>query len=489
MSTQSLRKFVRGRFPWQDNFGILGNNKKSYASPKSMRPRSQILDLFSTFAWFEGDRIQQWLSDGRLRRSMQRCFTMATQPTATVKASATAAAPKSETIWALYWYHTWHQSGGSTENPTQNSPGPQMGPGERSEIAQQHLLAYLQEPCFWAAQKISQRFAHPQYTLADHFQIASSEVRRVIKAFNPDLGVSLKSYAPIALGNILKDYLRQQQAADVCSDWALLRKVSHKRVGEVLQNAGMLAADVESYRFVWTCFKTVYTPTQSGGSERLPKPDLVIWQAIADLYNAKRSSQLRGAAAQTALSPEQIEQRLLKLTQWIRKYLYPAIDSLNKTKAGQDDGEIQDDVADPLAPSLLDAAIQTEEKLERQQQRSQLHGILTTALQQLPAESQEILRLFYQESLSQQELAERLKKSQPTVSRGLKKAEASLLAALLDHSNTAPNRPAPPLPPGINPVPADADNPAVNNLRHQPELKTISIALKEWLISFYEAAP
>jgi RNA polymerase sigma factor (sigma-70 family) len=414
-----------------------------------MYPRRQIIEMFSTFARLEGDRFQQWITDPRLRRSIQRC-------------SPHLSDLQSDKAWSLYWYRQWSEQRQNTSQDTSKniSQSASKNISQSHLLAELHLSAYLQESCYWVAQQISQRFQTTQYTLTDCFQIASSEIRRVLKRYVPDRGSSLKSFAAIVLTSALKDMLRQRQVADICSDWSLLRRISKKRLGEVLEQAGLVESDILQYRWAWLCFQTVYVPTQLRGSEQLPKPDSFLWHSIAHLYNSKRQAQL--ATPGPALTPEQIEIRLAKLARWIRTYLYPAIDSLNRTKTGQD-GEFQDDLTDDLAPSLLDAAIQQEEIEQRIAQRSQLQRVLNQSLEHLEADLQEILRLFYQQGLSQQELAAYLKTSQPTVSRRLKKAEACLLAALIQWIETD-----------------------LNQFPNPDELKIINMTLKEWLKGHYD---
>jgi len=400
-----------------------------------MRPREQILDLFSTFGQVEVDHFCQWISDPKLRRSMQRCL---------LEQGAT----DSEKVWSLYWYKNW-------QNQNQG-------------LAALHLTAYLQEPCYWVAQKIWRQFNKTEYTLADYLQIASAEVPRVLKGFNVDRGNNLKSFATLLLTNVLKDNLRQRQSADICSEWALLRKVSKKRVVEAMQQVGLTPPEIEELRFAWVCFGTLYVPNQpvlnqTSGGERSAQPGAQLWVAITELYNNKRHGQAIGGLDWTA---DQMTTRLAKLARWIRAYLYPAIDSLNQAKSGQDTSELQDDLTDPTALSLLDVAIQQEETDQRLIQRSHLQTVLQQALEQLDASSQELLILFYQQGLSQQALAAHFRTSQPTVSRRLKKAEECLLSALIQWSQEQ-----------------------LNKFSTPDELTDITLMLKEWLIVQYANTP
>ena len=385
-----------------------------------MRPRDRLVELFSTFALLEDDRFCHWIDDPRLQRSMERQL---------------AHTPEQQADRLAIHWHRQH-----TKHP----------------LAPAHLTAYLQEVCFWIAKEMTQRLQSPQYTLADYFQIANSEIPKVFKSFTPDRGSSFKTYAKLILTNTLKDLLRQRQAADVCSDWSLLRKVSKKRIGEVLLHRGVMESEAAQYQFALFCFKTLYLPPDSN-SQKLPPPDPRLWSEIAELYNTKRQDQLVTPGA--ALTPAQIEVRVTKLAQWTRSYLYPSIDSLNRSKPEPGTGEIQDDLTDTAHESLLDAAIEREEIDRRTAQQSALNQTLTTALDRLKPELQEIIQLFYRDGLSQQELSSRLQLSQPTISRRIKQAEAQLLAALLAWIESQ-----------------------LHKIPDPNELKSISATLKEWLI-------
>jgi RNA polymerase sigma factor (sigma-70 family) len=390
-----------------------------------MNPRTSILDLFSTFAYLEGDNFRRWATDGRLRGSIKRCVA--------------ANDDRSEGLWSVYWFQQWQ---------SQTSP-----------LAEPHLFAYLQEPCYWISQQMARRMQTSQYTLADYFQMTNIDIRRVLNSYELDRGSSLKSYASLLLTNALKDHLRQRQAVDICSDWALLRKWSKKRVREVLDRVGISEPEASQYQLAWFCFKTLYVPNDRT-EDKSSNPNPALWQEVADFYHTQRQSQLVVPGA--TLTPAQIEARLTKLGRWLREYLYPTIDSINRTKPGEDTGEVQDNLSDDTGVTLLDLAIEREEITQRSTQQLKLQTILTQAVTNLPPELQEILQLFYQQGLSQQELASQLKLSQPTVSRRLKKAEENLLQALLTWIESQ-----------------------LNQFPDPNVLKNISATLREWLTVHY----
>jgi RNA polymerase sigma factor (sigma-70 family) len=400
-----------------------------------MITRNSTEDLFSTFAYLEGDNFQRWVTDAKLRRSIQHCL-------ASQAKNPTHNKDLKESWWSIYWFSQWQ--------------------GQASPLAEPHLFAYLQEPCYWVSHQMARRMqasqSTGQLTVADYFQITNIDIRRVLGSFGPDRGSSLKSYASLVLTNALKDHLRQRQAVDICSNWALLRKWSKKRVKEVLDRVGIAEPEAAQYLLAWFCFKTIYTTENSG--DKAANPDTAIWQEIADFYRSQQSTQLPTPGL--TLSPSQIEERLTKLGRWLRDYLYPSIDSLNRPQAGEDTGEVQDNLANDAGVSLLDTAIEQEEFDQRHHQQLQLQNLLNQAITALTPELQEILQLFYQQGLSQQELAKHLKLSQPTVSRRLKKAEENLLGTLIawieSHLNQFPD-------PNV--------------------LKSISATLREWLAVYY----
>ena len=390
-----------------------------------MLPRQEIVEIFSTFVQFDSERFSRWSTDSHLRQSMRCCL------------SKEFPKKTSDNFWALYWYKTWQT------HPT--------------SLARGHLSAYLQEVCYWAAQKTAADFASTQYSLSDRFQAAIASTDKVLKGFDPDQGFRVKNYASMVFSNQVRVFLRQRQEVDICSDWGLLRKISQKRLVEALQTAGR-TVEIRHYILAWDCLKTIHVPTQASSTRKLSKPDQETWGAIAQLYNSERLSQLQPPVPEG--SPEQLEQWLLACAKAARAYLYPPVTSINMPKPGQT-GELVDDLMG-VEDSLLTELIVEEEAQKRTTQQAQVHQVLTAALAALAPEGQQLLELYYAEQLPQKEIAQRLGTKQYAVSRRLTRVRESLLQALARWSQETLH------------VSLTSD-----------VLKSISAVLEEWLVGYY----
>lgn len=360
-----------------------------------MRPRQDIVEIFSTFIQFDFDRFSNWATDPRLRRSMNKCLSESPQELA-------------ENFWGIYWHKQWRKK-------------PQGLPRE-------HLMAYLQEVCFWSTNKTITGFTSSQYTVSDCFQIAIAGIDKVLKGFDGDRGYNLKSYASITFSNLIRELLRQRQEIDICSEWSLLRKLSQKRLVEALENAGLAADVVDKYVLAWNSFKTVYVPDRVTSTRKLNKPDAATWNAIAKLYNQERTSQLNQPGE--AVTPTILEQWLLKCVQAARSYLYPNVASINQSRPGYDSGEIADTLIGEIDDSLLTEMIVAEEVQHRNQQQNQIGEVLITTIQNLKTEDQKLLDLYYAQKLKQTDIAKALNTQQYSISRQLTKVKKSLLKSL-----------------------------------------------------------
>ncbi len=353
-----------------------------------MHSRNNLVEKFSTFLQFDADRFRGWATDAKLRRSMLACQKQIPQET-------------SDNFWALYWYKIWDS--------------------QSTRIAKEHLLAYLQESCYWSSVKAANSFALLQYNLSDCFQIAIAKFDKVLKGFNLNSGFRLNNYASAVFGSIIRDTLRQRHEVDICSVWGLLRKTSQKRLIESLQAEGLSQDTIAAYVAVWNGFKTFYAPTQASNTRQLNRPDDTTWSAISQVYTKQTNS---------TIDYQTIETWLLNCAKAIRKYLYPTVTSINARAGGEDSFEWIDNLSANEKDSLLNEIIATEEEQTKISQQSEMKTVLVSAITQLETQVQQILQLYYAQGLTQQQIAKQLEVKQCTVSRRLSKAKEKLLRSL-----------------------------------------------------------
>ncbi|MGF2035080.1 MAG: sigma-70 family RNA polymerase sigma factor [Nostoc sp. CmiVER01] len=359
-----------------------------------MQPRQGIVEIFSTFVQFDVDQFSGWATDAKLRRSMKVCLESSTE--------------KSDTFWALYWYRVWQT--------------------QSSAVALAHISAYLQEVCYWTARKFALNFP-TQSSVADCFQMAIAHINKILRNFNSQYSSHLKAYAELTFESIIKDALRLHREADICSDWALLHKLSRKRLVQSLQNAGFNTQNIESYVLAWECFKELYTGDNTK-IRQFTKPDVRTWEAISNLYNAERLSRLSSPTA--AANQQTIEAWVLSAAKAARTFLYPKFVSAD-APLKEDEGNLLD-ILPVVQTSLLTEIIEQEEAVNMRSQQTQLNQVLSQAIGALDAESQKVLQAYYVQQLTQQEIAAQLEIKQYTVSRHLSSIKKSLLLTLTQWS-------------------------------------------------------
>ncbi len=363
-----------------------------------MFPRQKITEKFSTFIQFDHDRFDRWLEDPRLKRSM-KCHQ--------ARLEQEQGDPATEIFWTIYWHQRW-----------QNHP---------TGIAQGHLYAHLQEPCYWSAQKLSKQFSTTRFSLSDCFQAALSRLDKVLRNFKPELGVTLSTYASSAFSNAIRDALTQHREVEICSDWSLLRRVTRKRLREALQAAGHHTHPITPEEITWLNFKAICFP-QSYRLRHIYQLTQADWQAIAQAYNHQRKQHPHLPEG----NPAQIQIWLQTCAQHLRRYGSPIALSLNAYM--EESEEFLEQVADDEHP-LLDLMAQEEAQV-RQRRQQEMARVLHEALQTLDAPTQDILALYYREQLKQKEIAEKFDTKQYTISRQISKARQTLLTALVQWSRS-----------------------------------------------------
>lgn len=439
-----------------------------------MQPRRDLLAQFSTFLQFEGDRPRPWLTDPRLRRSMERRLgegstwqeaNVAGHVTGNIQGNVQEA-----NFWALFWHKQWlqHQplepQSGETQLPAEGAA--KAAPTSAQALPQNHLTAYVQDGCYWAAYKTVSRFKNLPYGLADCFQLAIVQFHKILRGFDAAYGSDFATYANAAFASLIRETLRQRNEVDICTDWGLLRKLSKKRLAEALRSQGLGEATVQAYGIAWQGFKLYYAPTQASGTRKLTKPDGETLGAISRYYASqiREQSGLGGETVQRSATPSEIEAWLLASAKAARQYLYPTQVSVNAQQAGQET-EFIDSLVDAEAQTPLEELIASEAVQTRQQQRSQLGEVLQGLLQGVDAEAQQLLGFYYRDGLTQQEMAQRLNVKQYTISRRLTRLRRGMVEKLAQWSAET-----------LHSVP-DLDL-----------LNSISSILDEWLHQYYRSA-
>ncbi len=369
-----------------------------------MSSRKGITKIFSTFLQFDANRVIGWATDPKLRRNIIQRQKLLSKP------------ENSEDFWVSYWYKEWQV--------------------QTQSLARQHLSAYLQEVCYWAANKTVTQFSSGKYTLSDCFQAIITKTDKILQGFKPDMGFNIKNYASAIFSSELKELLRQQKEVDISTDWRLLRKLTQKRLVESLENAGLNSETIPRYVLAWKCYQANYAPRQEKGTRKLARPDDKVWENIAKLYNSDREAHAPRAYRLSQISQtepecsgETIETWLLACAKAVRAYLYPNMTSLNAT-AGDNSGEFQDILPQLRQESLLSEIVVQEEIEERKSQQSQINDVLIAAIKELDEQGVNILKYYYGGNLTQSKIAKELGVKQYTVSRRLSKCKETLLLKL-----------------------------------------------------------
>jgi RNA polymerase sigma factor (sigma-70 family) len=398
-----------------------------------MRQRKDLIEIFSTFLQFEADRAQGWTIDPRLNRRMRRSIELEPRD--------------SEDFWATYWLRQYARQTDAKNPEFRHIVG--------------HLSAYLQETCFWAVSRVMPRLGSIQMKLSDCFQVAIADVPKLLAGFDTSKATGLKTFANTVFSNCLRDNLRQRREVDFCTEWGLLQKISRKRLLDALTANGFDGAMCDRYYLAWKALTSCHSSENSPKLRSTAAPDAETWQSIEQYYNGER----KNFPHLTTATTKELEKWLLDAAKKVRSYLYPTVNSLNVKKGDDSEADWESDLVGSDASPMVYLEEQ-ETRAERQTQHQQMGSALEDAIAKLDEPSRNLLKLYYQERLTQQNMAQQLELPQYTVSRKLSKARENLLKAILAWGQTTLN-----IAPTSDTIPF------------------ISAVLEEWLESFYSRLP
>lgn len=310
-----------------------------------------------------------------------------------------------EAFWINYWLDAWR---------TQPSVARQLALG--------HLSAYLQEGCLQVARRYHSRFGNTRYGLEDYFQIAMARIERILEGYH-SCGASFKNFANVVFSNNIVEAMRQQREFNICSPWSLLRKVSQRRIKEVLVHTGYNPDQIEHRLTAWLCFKDLYIPSST--KSRLHEPNPQLWQRLWKEY-CRRMPRVAGQAS----SPEQLRQWLIDCANAVRMYLFPTFQASSEFSSDPQMDDWMEQLPQNRVPSLWEGLVLDEDERRRRLLCRLLRQILATAIAQFEARDQELLKLYYGEDWTQQQLAGQFQMRQDAVCRRLQRLRIRLVTTV-----------------------------------------------------------
>lgn len=136
----------------------------------------------------------------------------------------------------------------------------------QDSLQHRHLIAYLQESCFFATEKVYQRLQNywDLFTWQDYFQWSNllvSSPLKLLSKYDTNFGAKLKTYAKNKIEYQLIDQAYQYMGWERASDWGLLKQLKTNHQSKCLQSIGGLSGKIlDQYLLIWGCFNLIYKP-------------------------------------------------------------------------------------------------------------------------------------------------------------------------------------------------------------------------------------
>lgn len=361
-----------------------------------MDKRESLIEQFSTFVVWSEERFQRWQTDPRLSRHMKKSFQLENSG--------------DSQYWVAYWHQQWQQ-----QNSTHGA------------ISQDHLYAYLQEPCYRVTVKLWSTYQHRNdRSLYDLFSQGVLCFQKLLSSFNPILNPNLGAYANFFLKWRILDELRRQDKSYGHTLWSLLLHTSEARLRKALIAMGINGEPLEWHLQAWECYVALYKPAKVKREGKIQAPPSEIWSEIATSYNFVMPQ------------PQEVGtiQHWVKICgQAVFRYMAPTEVSINQPIFTEGQQELIDVIAAPdtstRADSLHDyGAIHSQiltwlrgewQRLDIKRNRLNIH-------------TKTMVQLYYGEGQEQKYISQKLGINQSTVSRTLNKVNTIVANRFLEWS-------------------------------------------------------
>lgn len=314
-------------------------------------------------------------------------------------------------------------------------------PVNKKQLGLEHLAAFLEERCYWAAKTLStdynlESWEKCLYT-ARTLIFNPLKFQDILTRYNPGQ-TNLNTYVQEALVK----HIKCETAQNRFSQWRLLYKKSDKELREALQTIGRMEPNISQFVFARKYFKQIYLmdKIQISGrklGEKWPAPDEDNFQKAAQCYNAEKL--MSSAPHEVAIS---IDVTASQIKEWMQiciaalnnypqsilpKFSLEALQNCGREVASDDDS----DALEIEGHSLWTTA-ETGKELHFLQNKTS--SILAKEITALKLEYQKILFLYYGFGINQKQLADTLGINQSTISRYLTKSTVNLLDSLAEIS-------------------------------------------------------
>jgi RNA polymerase sigma factor (sigma-70 family) len=284
---------------------------------------------------------------------------------------------------------------------------------QKNNLFRGHLYAYLQEPCYWAAAEIYQKYqARLNYRIEDYFNEGILDFDAILADFKPLFSTRLDNFATQRIKYRLIDRIRQISQAFGHNTWSLLLNSTGARLTQALQTRGLVRETLENHLLAWDYYKEIYGQAKIKTDGKIQEPSTEIWQKIADAYNSDSNSTIK-------INSATIARWLKDAGQAIFDYLFPQgkTISLQETFGGEDSNTREETLEDTLHDTPWQQLEAVENFCESQQNHQKILAWLQAEIQQIYQQPQReklhpqmqlILEMTYVEGLGQVAIAAKI---------------------------------------------------------------------------------